>query len=102
MTTPAERSLQGKIAANIRWAREADPAAATAAARRGAFAKFERIVDPHNELTPVERARRAERERKAHMQRMALKSARARRRRGAMDKREMTRPGESFAQNGDV
>ena len=44
--------------------------------------KFERQVDPHGELTQAERAKRAENARKAHYQRMALKSARARRRRG--------------------
>jgi hypothetical protein len=45
------------------------------------LAKFERDVDPNNELTPQERHKRAEYARKAHMQRMALKSAQARRRR---------------------
>lgn len=59
--------------------------------------KFERQIDPDNVLPPAERAFRAEHARKAHMKRMALKSAQARRRRGAMQRREPgtgpTRPG---------
>jgi hypothetical protein len=44
--------------------------------------KFEREVDPNNELSPAERAIRAEHLRKAHFKRLALKSARSRRRGG--------------------
>jgi hypothetical protein len=48
------------------------------------LAKFEREVDPHNELLPAERAKRAEHARKAHFKRMALKSVEVRRaRKGA-------------------
>lgn len=78
----AERSLRAQIAAHESWARTPDRAARTAAARRAMWDKFEREVDPHNELTPAERAKRAENARKAHYARLALKSARARRRRG--------------------
>ena len=42
--------------------------------RQGLQAKFEREVDPQGKLSPQERAKRAEYARKAHMQRMALKS----------------------------
>jgi len=45
--------------------------------------KFEHQVDPEGKLSPAERAQRAEHARKAHFKRLALKSARARRRRGA-------------------
>jgi hypothetical protein len=45
------------------------------------LAKFERQVDPNNDLLPAERAKRAENARKAHYAELALKSARARRRR---------------------
>jgi hypothetical protein len=45
--------------------------------------KFERQVDPEGILPPAERAMRAEHARKAHFKRLALKSAQARRRRGA-------------------
>lgn len=43
------------------------------------MAKFEREVDPDGTLDPVERAIRAEHLRKAYFQRLALKSAKARR-----------------------
>jgi hypothetical protein len=44
--------------------------------------KFEDEVDPNRELPEAERAHRAEFARKAYFQRLALKSAQARRRRG--------------------
>lgn len=43
--------------------------------------KFEQQVDPDGTLTPTERAKRAESARKAHFQRLAFKSAKARSRR---------------------
>jgi hypothetical protein len=43
------------------------------------MAKFEREVDPDGVLPPDERARRAEHKRRAYFQRLALKSAKARR-----------------------
>ncbi|WP_370332603.1 hypothetical protein [Mycolicibacterium hippocampi] len=49
--------------------------------------KFERQVDPDGTLPSAERARRAEHARKAHFQRMALKSAQARRRRSVVTER---------------
>jgi hypothetical protein len=51
----------------------------TAGARAALDAKFEREVDPDGTLDPSERARRAAHARKAHMHRLALKSAQARR-----------------------
>lgn len=42
--------------------------------------KFEYQVDPQRKLLPAERAKRAENARKAYYQRLALKSAQARRR----------------------
>ncbi|GAA2185018.1 hypothetical protein GCM10009785_35100 [Brooklawnia cerclae] len=77
---PSERALVGRIAANERWAREPDRSAATAPARAAMLAKFEREVDPDGVLTPEERARRAGHAKKAYFTRLALKSARARRR----------------------
>jgi hypothetical protein len=79
--TGSERSIRGRLGAYTRWANTADRYMATKPARDGFLAKFEREVDPNNELTPQERHKRAEYARKAHMQRMALKSAQARRRR---------------------
>ncbi|BBY21296.1 hypothetical protein [Mycobacterium stomatepiae] len=77
----SERSLRGRIGAYTRWANTGDRYTATRAMREGFYAKFEREVDPEGKLTPGERAKRAEYARKAHMQRMALKSAQVRRRR---------------------
>jgi uncharacterized heparinase superfamily protein len=92
-TTHSERRLRAQIAAHVRWANEPDRTAATAKARRGLREKFERQVDPDNQLAPAERAKRAESARRAHYLAMALKSARARRRRGAMERKDSTRPG---------
>ena len=63
-----------------RWANTDDRYMATRPAREGFYAKFEREVDPEGKLTSQERAKRVEWAMKAHMQRMALKSAKARRR----------------------
>jgi hypothetical protein len=80
--TPAERSIRAQIAAHDSWAHTEDRSARTANARKAALDKFERQVDPDNELSPAERAKRAEHLRKAHFKRMSLASARARRRGG--------------------
>jgi len=82
--SPAERAMRAKLAANTRWAKTEDRTASTEPGRRAAEARFEREVDPEGKLPPSERAKRAANLRKAHMQRMALKSAQVRRaRRGA-------------------
>lgn len=78
----AERTLRARLAANTRWSRE-DPTLNGARARAGLEAKFLREVDPDGVLPEPERRRRAECARKAHYQRMALASARARRARKA-------------------
>ena len=78
MATSSTRSLAGKIAANTRWASEPDRLAATQAARDAFLSRFEQQVDPEGRLAPEERARRAESARKAHFQRLALASAKAR------------------------
>jgi hypothetical protein len=67
-----------RIAANERWAMEPDRTAATAAARKAFADHFENEVDPDGVLSPSERARRAESARRAHMYRMALRSAQVR------------------------
>lgn len=77
--SPSERSLVARIAAHESWARTPDRAARTAPARAALIAKFEASVDPGGILDPAERALRAEHLRKAHFQRLALKSARSRR-----------------------
>lgn len=75
----SDTRLRAQIAANARWATTADRSAATAKARQAALDRFERMVDPGGVLAPEERARRAASARKAHYQRMALASAKARR-----------------------
>jgi hypothetical protein len=58
-----------------------DPLTYTATARSTFLASFETQVDPDGALAPAERAARAEAARKAHMRRLSLRSAEARRRR---------------------
>lgn len=67
-----ERQLAASIAAHESWAATLDRSARTAPARRALDQKFLDLADGD----PV----RAEHLRKAHFQRLALKSARARRR----------------------
>lgn len=73
------RALAAKIAANTRWSEEPNRSAATATARAAFMARFENQVDPDGKLAPDVRERLAENARKAHFQRLALKSAKARR-----------------------
>jgi hypothetical protein len=79
--TSAELSLCGRKGAHKSWAQTKNRSARTHPARMALLAKFEKQVDPDNELLPVERAKRAESARKAFYAELALKSARARRRR---------------------
>lgn len=81
--TPSERSLRARMAAHSSWAKTSDRQARTAAARTAALDRFEREVDPDGVLDPAERAVRAEHAKKAHMIRMALKSAESRRKRAS-------------------
>ncbi len=80
--SPAEQSLRGRLAAQVSWSRTADPAARTANARAAFRDRFDRQVDPEGVLPEAERHRRAEAAKKAYFTGLALKSARARRRRG--------------------
>ena len=70
--SPAERKLIASIAAHQSWANTTDRTARTAKARAAADARFLAEADGD----PV----RAEHLRKAYFQRLALKSAQARRR----------------------
>ena len=72
--------MRARAAAYQRWAFEPNRSAATAPARRALEEKFLRDVDPDGVLDPAERALRAEAARRAHFLRMAMKSAKARRR----------------------
>lgn len=76
--TPEQRSQRARLAALTRWSNE-DPAANAERGQAGLLARFEREVDPNNELTPSERLRRAQAARRAHMARLAFRSSKARR-----------------------
>ena len=81
MLSPQEASLRGRIGAYALHASH-DPRETTSAARAAFLARFEREVDPEGALAPEERSRRAGMARKAHMAKLALKSAQARRKGG--------------------
>ncbi len=80
--TPAQRSLQARIAA-YRMHSLHDPQDTTREARAAFLAKFEREADPDGRLPEPERRRRAEAAKKAYFNALALKSARARQARAA-------------------
>lgn len=80
-STPQQRSMQARMAVHLSWAATTDRSARTEPARRASLAAFDRQADPDGVLSPEERSRRAEHLRKAHYQRMALASAKARARR---------------------
>lgn len=73
------KSAAGRIGAHEKWAKTLDRKAGTAAGRKAALDRFERQVDPEGVLSEAERAELAAHARKAHMLRMALKSAAVRR-----------------------
>lgn len=75
----SDRITIAKLAAYSRWAQERDRSAATKAARQAFADRFDREVDPDGVLTTAERNKRADAARKAYFQRLALKSAQARR-----------------------
>jgi len=76
--SPAERVLRARIGAYTLHSTR-DPRVTTQRAREAFLSRFEREVDPDHALPDDERRRRAEAAKKAHFNRMALKSARARR-----------------------
>ena len=82
LLTPEQRSLRSRIGAHALHAKH-DTMAVSAPGRKAIWRKFEDEVDPDRVLSESERRRRAEHARKAHMARLALASAKARRRKGA-------------------
>jgi hypothetical protein len=77
--TPEQRSQRARIAALTRWSRE-DPTIGTQKALDAFLQRFLTEVDPTGSLPEDERARRAQRARRAHMLTLASRSAKARRR----------------------
>ena len=82
----SQRSLRARLAAHAMHARH-DSREITANARKAFVARFERQVDPDGVLPVAERQRRAEHAMRAHMTRLALRSAQVRRTRCAEDSR---------------
>ncbi len=78
MLTPEQRSQRARIAANARWAKEADGLAATAKARSEFLNRFEAEVDPEGKYPPEIRRRMAENARRRYYQTLAFRSSRAR------------------------
>jgi hypothetical protein len=78
--SPSERAMRARLAAFALHAQR-DPRETTRAGRAAFAARFEMEVDPDGSLTEPERRRRAEAARRAYFTRLALRSARARRRR---------------------
>lgn len=78
-------ALWGRLGAHTLHAHH-DPAVTTSAARRKFLDRFEQEADPDGVLPADERARRARHLRIAHMTRLALLSAEARRRRATRRK----------------
>lgn len=74
--------MRARLAAHVLHSRY-DSRDLTASARSAFIARFEREVDPDGILTSEERQRRAQHALKAHMGGLALRSARARRRRAS-------------------
>lgn len=77
MAGDSVRSIAGRIAAHARWAKQ-DRVDGTKPARAGFMNRFIREVDPEGVLPPDERARRANSAMRAHMSRLALRSAKRR------------------------
>lgn len=80
---PRDRALIARIAAIERWGRTVDRAAATAPGRDGLRARFLREADPDGVLPSHERERRADELMRAHMLRLARRSAQVRRKKRA-------------------
>lgn len=80
MATQQERILAARIGAHALHA-QYDSRELTANARAAWFARFLTEVDPDHALPDPERLRRAEHRMREHMTRLALRSAKARRKR---------------------
>jgi len=81
--SPAEKSLQARLGAHSLHAKH-DSRTLTAPGRKAFLERFLDEVDPDRTLPEPERLRRAGHARKAHFTRMAMQSAKARRKAGGM------------------
>jgi len=73
------KNINKRIAAEVSWARTVNRSARTKPGRQSFLSRFEREVDPDGTLTPEERRLRAQHALRAHMLRLAKRSADARR-----------------------
>ena len=80
--SPKERVLHSRLAAHTLHSKY-DSKALTASARQAFLDSFEKEVDPEGLLPVPERQRRAAHARKAYFTKLALKSARARRKKAS-------------------
>jgi hypothetical protein len=78
--TPSEFRLRQQLAVHSSWFKTEDRTARTQPGLQAAnVTRFEDQVDPDRKLTPEERAKRVVNARQAHLKRIALASAKARR-----------------------
>jgi hypothetical protein len=73
------KDINGRIAAEISWARTHDRPARTRPAPEAFLRRFEKEVDPDGTLPPEERRQRAEHAKRAYMLQLAKRSAAAQR-----------------------
>ncbi len=91
MTAEDQRRTWGRIGGLKAWAHN-DPETLVGPAHRAFRRRFERLVDPHDQLDPAERAVRADRARRAYMLTLAAKSAAVRRQRAEQKRSPDARP----------
>lgn len=81
MLSESERRIRGQIGAHVKWARESDRAAATLPGRSASLKKLdERLAEEFGlDASAPDYAERLQHARKAHFGRLALASAKKRR-----------------------
>jgi hypothetical protein len=72
------KNINGRIGAEVSWARTQDRTARTRPARETFLKRFEKEVDPDGTLPPDERRQRAEHAKRAYMLKLAKRSGAAR------------------------
>jgi hypothetical protein len=68
------KNINGRIGAEVSWARTQDRTARTRPARETFLKRFEKEVDPDGTLPPDERRQRAEHAKRAYMLKLAKRS----------------------------
>jgi hypothetical protein len=76
--TPEQRTLRAQVAANSRWSRPGERQRHGDKIAASKLARHEALVDPNGVLGPAERRKLAQNSLNAEMQRLALRSSRAR------------------------